>query len=71
MDEEKKVLYEAIGEILPYLEIPGEIKYVNAVYLSPAESLRRQADEIEKKEAAIIKLRNLHNSFVSKMKDSK
>jgi hypothetical protein len=71
MDDEKKVLYEAISEILPYLEIPGEPKMVHTIWLSPAESLRRQADEIEKKEKAIIKLRNLHRCFVDRMKDSK
>lgn len=47
----KSEVVKKIKSILEYLG--GESGYVNAIYRTPAQSLRYQADEIERKEKTI------------------
>ena len=52
-----KELLAAASEVWEYLKIPGEATFRSAVYETPAQSLRRQADELERKEKAIHRFR--------------
>ena len=57
---EKEELVKAIDllkEIEPYLRIAGEAVVVNLMYVPPAQSLRNAADEMERKEAIIRRIR--------------
>ena len=55
---EKTQQLELLKAIRPHLNTSNVIA-TNAVYISPAESLRRQADEIEHKESLAIQLDQL------------
>lgn len=48
------VARDALEGVRPYLKLSQDTTVVPAVYLSPAESLRRAANEMEKKDAAIL-----------------
>jgi hypothetical protein len=47
------IALEALRRVLTHLKASTDIEVRNAVYLSPAESLRRNADAIEKQDADI------------------
>lgn len=50
-------LEEAARAILKHLTLSDEVKAINAMYLSPADQLRVEANRIQQKDAAIYRLR--------------
>lgn len=62
-----KDLFDAGMAVWEYLQVSGQVTTVNAVYLPPAEALRRQADALEKKDAAILKFRAALESLRGKV----
>lgn len=62
------MLADALTDLLAFQQESGKYHAVNSMYVTPAEQLRRQADEIERKDAAIQKARKAitaYNLFVA------
>lgn len=54
-----KEILKILEKAAPHLEIYGDVKAINAIYISPAQSLRNSADAIEAKDSAIRDFRKL------------
>jgi hypothetical protein len=59
----KEELAKALEELLSVTEASTDIKMVSAVYHTPAESLRLQAQALEHKDAIIARARYVHGCY--------
>ncbi len=57
--QENENFRASLQELLTYMDVSYETKTVNAIYLTPAEQLRRSAASMELKDKAILKAREL------------
>lgn len=63
-----KQLVDLLGEVEPYLSDHGGVSITNAVYISPAEQMRRAADSIEYEQALKAKVKSALSTYRDKIK---
>lgn len=64
----EKELFDALLLASQYLEIDGDFKTTNAMYIPPATALRQAADKIEQKEAEVRKIRKVIKEYQEQLK---